>query len=367
MKISDDLTALIFELQRARSPRDKAQAMARAWRTIRRLNPTDRRLLAREVGFDGAEDLVEGLAGKSGGIFAPAAVLEALGRMRRDEGLSVRSILSDLRDPEWRDDLLVRGIDLAAGAVDEDLAEDEPPELAGQAGESVIPKVEFGLAYADEDTVDEETRSEAENGASGPVLPPPPPVVEAEIKTVPETKTQLEPEPEVEGEVDQSQEPGQVFELEESSPWDLVRQRPETTESVTATATRTGRAVKSTGGAKSPNAKGSVLHRLRAFRDAIPGLRDAHQDEIAEVLDTLPEPWARRRALVALIDGGLPGDADAALDLIEELDRPMDRRWCLAALAQRGDLDGDALERALKMLASPAAKRRVTAIAAAAG
>jgi hypothetical protein len=362
-----ELSALVFELKRARSPVDRARAMARAWRTIRKLSPTDRRMLAREMGFDGAEDLVEGLAGKSGGIFAPAAVLEALGRMRLDEDLTVRSILSDLRDPERRDDLLVRGIDLAAGAVDEDPAEDEPPEHAGQAGESAIPEVEFGLASADEDKVAEEIKVEAEIGASRPVLPPSPPVVEAETKTVPETETQLEPEPEVESEADQSKEPEQVAELGESSSWDLVWQRPEAPESVTATATRTGRAVISTGGAQSPKGEGSVLHRLQAFRDAIPGLSGARQDEITEILDSLPEPWARRRALVALIDGGVPGDADAALDLIEELDRPMDRRWCLAALAQRGDLDGDALERALEMLASPAAKRRVAALANAAG
>jgi len=362
-----ELTALIFELQRARSPVDRARAMARAWRTIRKLNPTDRRMLAREMGFDGAEDLVEGLAGKSGGIFAPAAVLEALGRMRRDESLTVRSILSDLRDPERRNDLLVRGIDLAAGAEDEDPSEDELFEPAEQAGESAVPVVGSGFAGADEDTVDEETRFEAENGASGPIPPPPPPVVEAEFTLAPGTETRLEPEPEVESEVDQSQEPEQVAELGESSPWDLVRKQPKVTESVTATATRTGRAVISTGGVQSPKVEGSVLHRLRASRDAIPGLSDAHQDEIAEILDSLPEPWARRRALVALIDGGVPGDADAALDLIEELDRPMDRRWCLAALAQRGDLAGDDLERALEMLASPAARRRVAAIAGAAG
>jgi hypothetical protein len=359
-----ELSALVFELQRARSPVDKARAMARAWRTIRELSPTDRRMLAREVGFDGAEDLVEGLARKSGGIFAPAAVIEALGRMRGDEDLTVRSILSDLRDPERRDDLLVRGNDLAAGAVDEDPAEDELFEPAGKAGESAIPVEGSGLAGADEDTVDEETQSEAENGASGPVPPPPPPVFEADFVLVPETEPQPEPEPEVESEVFQSQEPESVAELVESSSWDLVWRRPEAAESGMATTTRTGRALRLTGGAQPQTTERSVLHRLRAFRDAIPGLSGARQDEITEILDSLPEPWARRRALVALIDGGVPGDADAALDLIEELDRQMDRRWCLAALAQRGDLDGDALERALKMLASPAARRRIKGLAA---
>ena len=76
--MSDDLTALIFELQRAPTPADKAKALARAWRTVRGLKPAERRLLAREVGFDGAEELIDGLGGSERGIFAPAAVLEAL-------------------------------------------------------------------------------------------------------------------------------------------------------------------------------------------------------------------------------------------------------------------------------------------------
>ena len=332
MKISDDLTALIFELQRARSPRDKARAMARAWRTIRRLSPTERRLLAREVGFDGAEELVEGLAGKGGGVFAPAAVLEALGRMRKKEDLSLRGILADLKDPDRREDLLVRGIDLVDGAVGED-------------------------------TVDEEIQVEAHPRASQPVLPPPPAIVESEFVVVPEPETQIEPESEIEGEVDQPHEPEPVVEFVESSSWDSVWQQPEPSESVMTRAARSGRTGRTTGGVQSQTAEGSVLLRLRAFRDAIPGLRGERHDEIAEILDFLPEPWARRRAVVALIEAGIPGDADGALDLIEKMERPMDRRWCLATLARRGDLEGDTLERALEMLASPAAKRRVEALA----
>jgi len=332
MKISDDLTALIFELQRARSPVEKARGLARAWRTVRGLSGTERRLLAREVGFDGAEGLVEELAGKSGGTFAPAAVLEALGRMRRDESLSVRGILADLRDPERREDLLVAGIDLADRAVDED-------------------------------KVDEEFQVEAQPGASQPVVPPPQPVVETEIEMAPEPETQIEPELEIKGEVDQPQEHELLAQLVESSPWDSVWQQPEVSKSVMTRAARRDRAVRSTGEAQLPTAEGSVLQRLRAFRDAIPGLRHVRHGEISEILDSLPEPWARRRAVVALIEAGIPGDTDGVLDLIEEMERPMDRRWCLASLARRGDLEGDTLERALEMMASPAARRRVAAIA----
>jgi hypothetical protein len=64
-----------------------------------------------------------------------------------------------------------------------------------------------------------------------------------------------------------------------------------------------------------------------------------------------------------LLESGIPAPASEALALIEDLERPMDRRWCLTALARRGDLSGDALERALGMLSSFASRRRVQALA----
>ena len=82
------LNALLFELQTARSPLQQAKTMARAWRTIRELSPTDRRLLARHAGFAGAEEMLEGLASRKGGL-APAALLGALSKARDADGTTV--------------------------------------------------------------------------------------------------------------------------------------------------------------------------------------------------------------------------------------------------------------------------------------
>jgi hypothetical protein len=106
-----------------------------------------------------------------------------------------------------------------------------------------------------------------------------------------------------------------------------------------------------------------VLDRLHAVRQAIPQLQAAGPREIQEALEILPESWARRRAVVALIEAGVPAGVGDTLDLIEDFDRPLDRSWCLATLARRGGLQGDDLERGLTMLASPAARRRVEALA----
>ena len=81
MGLSDQLSAMVFELRGAGSPVAKAKALARAWRMVRRLSPGDRMALAEEAGFEGAEDLLESLAAKKGGV-APALMLQFLNGLR---------------------------------------------------------------------------------------------------------------------------------------------------------------------------------------------------------------------------------------------------------------------------------------------
>jgi hypothetical protein len=356
MNVSDDLTALVFELRRAGSPAEKARALARAWRTIRGLNPTDRRLLAREAGFDGVEDLIEGLARKGGGAFAPAAILAALGKMRDDEGLSVRGAIADLRDPGRRDDLLARGLDLAARSfdrveeegdeVDEALVADEPAVDDGAPAPAVaeaVPRAPHPRPIGVSEIPGPPPGRAA--GRKPPVVPPPPPSKEAPA-------TDEEPAP----------EPTAPPEERESSVWEAgLTPARESEEEPRARWSR--RAIEASETVEPRLAGGSVLDRLRVVRRAIPELRTASPREIQRTLENLPELWARRRAVVALIEAGVPAGVGDALDLVEDLDRPLDRSWCLAALARRGGLEGDDLGRALTMLASPAARRRIEALA----
>jgi hypothetical protein len=354
MKVSDDLTALVFELQRAHSPADKAKALARAWRTVRGLSGTERRLLAREVGFDGAEDLVEGLAARSGGAFSPASVLEALGRMRKDQSLTVRGILTDLKSPDGRGDLLERGVDLVVGDdADADNLVVEADVLIHGDHMGTPPGVSAASVQTEDETepvgVAPETRPSTD-GKTVPVVAAPalPLAVETTGVEVP-TAPSREPEP--------------VVENDDRSDWnEMWAQAPaRIPEPVVGRRTvRVGNADDATS-VREPS--GSVFHRLRAVRNGIAELRRGGIAAVVDALDTLTEPWAKRRALVALIQSGIPDDAASTLDLIEELERPMDRRWCLSALAGRGDLEGDDLERALEMLTSQGERRRVAALA----
>jgi len=362
MKISDDLTALVFELQRARSPADKAKALARAWRTVRALSPAERRLLAREVGFDGAEDLVEGLAGKSAGAFAPAAVLEALGKMRKDENLSLRGILAGLRDPEQREDLFAQGIDLLAG-VEGEAADDETEstfnEDAVEEGEAVLEaEVSAGEVGSENETVPDVGRTAVAGDESEPFEPAPlrPSQVDLPLQTpaaVPETEADDEPEPGAKADAAH----------EDPSIWDELWLEAPTGEPTPMIEDRKSEPSILVEEQRRQGVPDAVFKRLRDFRDGLDALRGAGIHEIRKALDDLPEPWARRRALVALIEADIPDETGSALELIADMDRLMDRRWCLSALARRGDLAGSDLDRALGMLSSPAARRRVATLA----
>jgi hypothetical protein len=362
-----DVAALVFELQRTSSPVERARVLARAWRTIRGLDPVERRLLAREVGFDGAEELLEGLASRGAGGLAPAALLEALNRARQDESLSVRSLVSALRDPGRRDELVARGVDLAAELVEE--AEDGG--VPGSTGPARVPAAAEPGSHS-EDASASEAERDLGVGAKAPRVPPPP-------KVRPERPG---PDPAMGRGVSSGEGPpsgrgragvtqpvpvrkplpapsGTELAAAEPSIWDRV-----TLPSAPTTAIESEPPVSTWFSSPKSADAGTVLERLRRFNASMPRLRNGSLEELVAALAELTEPWARRRAMLALLEAGIPADPAAAVRLVgSELDRPLDRRWCLAALARRGDLAGEALSHALELLASPSARRRIAALA----
>ena len=136
MSTSRKLNTLLFELQTAGSPLQQAKILARGWRTLRELSPTDRRLLAKHAGFDGAEEILEGLATRRGGL-SPAMLLRVLANARSTDGTAVGELLAAVRNPLRRDEAVTRGIDLARDllADPEDVGEHEPEEVSEVLGE----------------------------------------------------------------------------------------------------------------------------------------------------------------------------------------------------------------------------------------
>lgn len=340
----EELAALLFELQRARGPVEKARAAARAWRTLRELSPTERRMIAREIGSSGAEELLESL-GRGGRGFSPAAVLDALTRVEDDDGTTLDEIVADLRDPERRagamGDMVDAAVDLAIPEVEsrgqpapdlevDGARDDAGPELAlppvpgvGEAAAAVAAPDDDGAASREGATALEQRKIEPPE----PAIPPPTP-------SIPQPRPAAPRAPSV---------------------WDEMQRRP-----VAAPTGADGTSdVLPDRGAVAGERSGSVLRRLRELRGQRSDLASATPADLRRTLEDFPEPWARRRALSLLLAEGIPADAATAVELVAELERATDRRWCLGVLAGRGDLEGAALERALDLLPSPAARRRL--------
>jgi hypothetical protein len=291
--------------------------------------------------------------------------------MRRDESLTIKGLIRDLKDPAKRDDLLTRGVDLVAGAVDDEL--ESPPKPRPPLPTDAVPEAEFhempvGSAVGVEDAPNEERVETLETDGDEPrPLGGVDAVSEPETRLLEADDVRSEPEPEDEPSlpappvVEPEPEPEPAPRPEAPSIWDVMWEEPAEPPMSVAVS----RAVDElTGRTPLSNAAvASVLERLRSFRNGLDRMQGAPITEITTALERLPETWARRRAVVALIESGVVDDTGRTLDLIESLDRPMDRRWCLAALARYGGLSGSHLERALGMLTSPAARRRVRRLA----
>jgi hypothetical protein len=353
MSTSRKLNTLLFELQTAGSPLQQAKILARGWRTLRELSPTDRRLLAKHAGFDGAEEILEGLA-KRGGL-SPAMLLRVLANARSSDGAAVGELLSAVRDPLRRDEAVTRGIDLARDLLSdpEDVGEDDPEEVSEVLGElqavdSAIegsPEEALAALNALEEDV-EDTDAEEPAWISDP-----------EPQAAPEPEAPPEPEPEI--------EPSEVVPpIVDWSRWQITsptHRAPPTPPVVTFEPVDdvVSRRFDPEFVLGAPGAEPSVLSRLLVLRRELSGIAGSSVETLREVVGSFEDGWARRRAVAAILEAGIPERVGDALELVTTLGRERDRRWCLGILASRGDLEGPRRDQALELVTSPSARRRI--------
>jgi len=60
--------------------------------------------------------------------------------------------------------------------------------------------------------------------------------------------------------------------------------------------------------------------------------------QLRDLLDLFPDGWAQRRVLNMLLKRGIPDSLNKAIFLIEQLDSPAARRWCVKTLLHERDL-----------------------------
>jgi hypothetical protein len=103
----------------------------------------------------------------------------------------------------------------------------------------------------------------------------------------------------------------------------------------------------------------SVVTRLLVLHREPDAFRGSSTATLHELLLSFPDGWPRRRALMSLIRSGVVAAPEGAVELAATLEREPDRRWCLALVAAGAALKGPALQRALELVDSTSAKRRL--------
>ena len=348
------LTALLNELQNARSPLAQARVLARAWRTVRELSPTDRRLLARHAGFDGAEEILEGLGQRKGGL-APAMLLRVLANARGTDGSTVSELLDAIRDPQRGDEAISLGAELASDL----LAEPEPEEPATEIGEAIeeLQAVEESIIETPEEALIALNALESERVED----------IEPSLVPEPETEVERDPEPVSESEPESKPRPSPPPPIVDWGRWHDAppsRRPAPTPQEVTRPSFSDAGATRFEAFAVvgAIGAEHSVLSQLRVLRRELSGFTGSSIDTLRELIKAFPDGWARRRALCALLEAGIPAKPRQALELVSCLGRELDRRWCLGILARKGALIGTLLNRALDLVDSDYSKRRLTAM-----
>lgn len=363
---SHDLARLLSQLRSVSSPIERMRLIARAWRSVRRLSPRERDVLARQIGLDGAEELIEGIAVSRGGL-SPATVQRTLDRLREVEPGRLKQTLQDLRDPERRRMLIDRGLtaatDVLAGvdaaeeqgpepeaeieeerpepAVEIEIDDEEPPALsrpgpADARPEPTRPMAAVPLAAA---VAPAAVKPHAPPRPTRPAAPPRP----AEPERSPERgRREPAPAPPVE-----CPEPPTAQER-------ARRAAPPVTPAPVAAAER--RAAASEEQAETEpfadfellwlvESRGTLFRRLRALRENAELARGAGPERLRALLDLFSPRWARRRVVSAMIEARVPDSLEEAIFLIGQLGSRSDRRWCAGTLVHEWELSEEERER----------------------
>ena len=313
---------LLAQLQEAKSPLARIRVVTRAWRLLRNLSRQDRLAIAARIGIEGADDLVEAIATHQG-TTPPAELIGALNNLQKVDPATLKSLASKMRDPRQRAQVVAQGLK----AVESALIGPEtkpaappppPPKPAAPAPVTVKPATSLPMREA----------------APAPAPPAPVPVpapVPAPVAVKP-----AEPP-----------KPAAVPAPHAPVPAPAPVRPPEPAAPV--------RAALAEGLAAVP----ALTARFRLLRRRIAEVRRLAPADLRSVLEAFPDGWARRRALVDLIEAGVPERTADVLALMDALQSPGDRSWCLGTLADARALSPDERNALLQAVPTAAGRRRL--------
>lgn len=304
---------LLAQLREAKSPLGRIRVVTRAWRLLRNLSRQDRVAIAAQIGIEGADDLVEFIATHQG-TTPPAELIGALNNLQKVDPATLKSLASKMRDPRQRSQVVTQGLKAVESALigpeAKPAAPPPPPSKPAPPPVTVRPAASWPLWEA--------------APAPAPVPPAPAPTPVPSPVAVKSVEPPIPP-------------PAPV-----AAPAPVRPPKP-------AVPIRTALA-------EELAAVPALTARFRLLRRRIGEVHRLSPEDLRAVLAAFPDGWARRRALVDLIEAGVPERTADVLSLMEALQSPGDRSWCLGTLADARKLPPD--ERAALLQAAPTAAGR---------
>jgi hypothetical protein len=353
--VSDELLWLLHQIRGTASPVERLRLLARGWRSVRALSADDRRSLARELGFDGAEQMIDQLARRGG--MSPSNLLSVLQRAEEADPAAVMDEVRGLIEPGRSREAAGELLDAVAEVIVDD-------------GGQVLATSSAALPAEKKAAVDRPPSSGVDSLARGEPAPPAVSLSGAAPKHSPpaERVAPAGPDGSRTGAAGPTLSPGR-FRRRLAGPEKSAIQpsTPAATRAAERGDARPG-AAELTGGrrpdsgvelAAALSGEASLLRRLRRLSASTELLAGAGLEGFAAVLECFPSGWARRRALERLLAAGLPESVTDAIALLELLVRPFERMWALTTLAASRPLDDRAREALLAAAPSPALRRRL--------
>ncbi|PYQ62260.1 MAG: hypothetical protein DMF53_13330, partial [Acidobacteria bacterium] len=180
---ADTLPELVQQLGSTYSPFERLKILSRAWHLLRTMTPQERLAVTAQLGLDHADELVEGIAKRSGHEASPA-LISMIEKAQTQGTAHLPALIADLRDPQRRAERLKQG---AQTAVEGALAvpKPAPPKLAPP---SPLPPIEAAPLPPAPKLAPAPPPPE-------PVAPPPPPLQAAPPPPTPPPPPRPKPEP----------------------------------------------------------------------------------------------------------------------------------------------------------------------------
>jgi translation initiation factor IF-2 len=352
------LQELIDQLGRTYSPFERLKILGRAWGLLREMRPEQRMIVAAQLGLDHADEVVEVIAERSGQQASPA-LISLIEKAQLKGTPHLPQLIADLRDPKRRAERLRQTAQAALEGAEAAL-EGETPEVPwlppGAVTPPAAPQPPARAAVRPPAAAPRPAQPAAPPGRKPAPAAPPKPAPAAP----PQAPAPAAPPPPAPAAAPPAPEPPPPPPAP-AAPAAPAAEREEAARPAPRPAAAKPAAPAAQADALAGKLAGvpSLTTRFRLLRHHVKETNGMSAAGLRSVVESFPDGWARRRALLELLRGGAPGSLREALALLETLGAERDRLWCLGALAGSREIPEADRESLLAAAGSPTARRRL--------